>query len=147
MKENKKENLTFRITPRYRGYLEMLADDAGKTLGGYINQMILLNTALLLQRMAYQKALHDAASELGVHEKIISVLNDTEMLESILPKEKYLILVKRQLELGHKYYEEVKKTYDLLEDEKEGNIIFDVEEEFGLVKIIEAGTAPNVVRQ
>jgi hypothetical protein len=78
MKENKTTNIIFRISPKCKEELLMLANRAKcNSISRYLNMTIALETQKMIHEMAGEEAAKKAAKELGIPEQVGLVLRTT----------------------------------------------------------------------
>jgi hypothetical protein len=127
MKEQKTININFRVSERYRVYLEMLtAWEGNSSISEFLNAQIMYKTREMIQGKAFLEAIRKTAPEFGIPAHVAAVIKKPDEVKEMMDKEKFK---KFTLQWAYAYeaaFERIKSEIGF-QDEAEIDIVTDGE--------------------
>jgi predicted HicB family RNase H-like nuclease len=119
--EPKSEMIHIRVSPRYKRYVEQLAENEGCSISGYINRLIRDKTQIRIVKLAESKALAEAIRELNfpelkIPQKLKSYICTPDDIKDILNKDDFKKLSKTWAELMKGKILEIAAEFDFSTD-------------------------------
>jgi hypothetical protein len=115
--ETKSEVVHYRVTPKYKKYLELLASQGGYTISQYITHLITLNMDIFIKQKAAGSALASAIldtdfPQFKIPQKIPPVVYSPEHVKHLLNENEYNVLLNSFNKFYPEAVEKIKKELD-----------------------------------
>ena len=114
----KTERFTFRLSPRYRRYLEIIAERRGVAVGGLLNRWISVRFRDFIQDETHYMASREVLRSHGIDLEGEPVNRYwEEVVMRTLPEKLKLQYIEESMAAGHRIFGDLVKQYDFEEDE------------------------------
>jgi hypothetical protein len=120
-KETKSEVVHYRVTPKYKRYLELLASRSGDTVSQYITRLIRLNMDIYVKELASGSALASAIldtdfPQFKIPQNIPPIVYSPEHVKHLLNENEYNVLLNSFNRFYLPALEKIKNELDFNDD-------------------------------
>jgi uncharacterized protein YaaW (UPF0174 family) len=119
--ETKSESIHYRVTPKYKRYLELLASQGGYTVSQYITHLIRLNMDIYVKQKAAEGALASAIldtdfPQFKIPQNLPPIVYSPEHVKHLLNEDEYNVLLNSFNKFYPKLVEKLKNEFDFNDD-------------------------------